>query len=500
MQFKGATTNRLLGSDSLTLTEPTYDYTRDWQALASRSIDLVSNDPFAAAMVAAKLISTHGPTGLRRRSLASFSLDRHTSEEERALRRGIEAAIDCCRGRDWDAAGLMTRKEMSYALDWLATVMGDAFAVRVWAPGRPGARTGTAWRLVRPERVQNPKDQANNKNFYHGLELNDDGHIIAIHIATYNVGQWGQLSDRASTRIPWYAPDGTPNVAHKIGWKVPGMLRGVSMFAPMLLLTKQLAGTVEAHVTAKRAQACNPIIYFVDDPEEAAKAARADPTQSVLGANTKFNPLTVYYAKMGNAVQFQTVNFNGADFEAFMGVCFRVLCSVWQMPVEVALCQMGEASLSSARAGLDQLDRTAQGWQNDAIEQVEKPFDQSIIAEQVARGVIVPGAAGREALEACRYTRPPKYSTDRKKDADTVTALIAAGRSKTAVFAEFGWDYEDEVEERIRDDTFERDARKAAGLDPLPVDSGKTADPAPEAEPTPPEAKPKPPTDQEPAP
>ncbi len=500
MLFKGAQQNRLLGSDSLVITEPTYDYTRDWQALAARAIDLVSNDPFAAAMVNAKLISTHGPTGLRRRSLASLNADSHTSDEERALRRGIEFAIDCCRGRSWDAAGLMTRKEMSYALDWLATVMGDAFAVRVWAANRPGARTGTAWRLVRPERVQNPKEHpANDKNFYHGLELNDDGHIIAIHVSTYNVGQWGQLSDRTSTRIPWYAPDGTPNVAHRIGWKVPGMLRGVSMFAPMLLLTKQIAGTIEAHVTAKRAQACVPVIYYVDDPKAAAEAARSGP-DSILGANTKFNPLSVYYAALGSQVLFPTMTFNGQDFQQFMAVCFRVLCSVWQMPVEVALCQMGEASLSSARAGLDQLDRTAQGWQDDAIEQVEKPFDQSIIAEQVLRGAIIPGPAGREALDVCRYTRPPKYSTDRKKDADTVAALIALGRSKTAVYAEFGWDFEDEVEERIRDDTFENAARDAAGLDPLPVDAGKTVTAAPEPDPAPAEPTPKPPTAQEPAP
>ncbi len=495
MQFKGAQTNRLLGSDNLTLTEPTYDYTRDWQALAARAIDLVSNDPFAAAMVNAKLISTHGPKGLRRRSLASLTDDSKTSDAERTLRRAIEAALDCCRGRSWDAAGLLTRKEMSLALDWLATVIGDAFAIRVFAPTRPGARTATAWRLIRPERVQNPKDQANNKNFYHGLELDDEGHIIAIHVATYNVGTWGQISDRQTTRIPWYGPDGTPNVAWRKGFTVPGMLRGVSMFAPMLLLTKQLAGTIEAHVTAKRAQACVPVIYFVEDPEEAAKGQRQD---AILGANTKFNPLTVYYAKIGSLVQFPTMNFNGQDFEAFMGVCFRVLCSVWQMPVEVALCQMGEASLSSARAGLDQLDRTAQGWQDDAIEQVEIPFDQSIIAEQLLRGAIIPGAAGPQALEACRYTRPPKYSTDRKKDADTATTLIAAGRSKTAVFAEFGWDFEDEVEERVRDDQFERDAREAAGLDQLPAVDAKPT--TVEPDPAPPAPNPKPPTGQEPAP
>jgi hypothetical protein len=45
-----------------------------------------------------------------------------------------------------------------------------------------------------------------------------------------------------------------------------------------------------------------------------------------------------------------------------------------------------------------------------------------------------------------KYSRPPKYSTDRKKDAETMLALQEAGISKTTSFEMFGFSFEDETE------------------------------------------------------
>lgn len=462
-EFAAATNHRLLGSGNLQITEPRFDWSRDAFAVAARAQDLVCNDSFASAMVAAKLDNTHGPQGLRRRSLAYLTDDNLVTDDERALRRGVETRLDqTWGGTVFDVQGLLGRKEFDRALDWLATVLGEGFAIRLFRPGSDGPYA-TRWRLIRPERVSNPDDRPNDDRLYHGIELDEDGAPAALWIEMGHTGPFGIVTSRQWMRVPWWAPDGTRNVVHRVGWRMPGMLRGMSMFAPLLLLLRQLSGTLEAHVVAKRAQACTPVIYYVEDPEEAAKAARAD-SRSILSANTKFNPLQVYYAKFGSNVVFPEVKYNGADLEAFYVLGARVLCATWQMPVEVALAKMGEASLSSARAGLDQLDRTAQGWQYDHIAQASAPMDEAYIREDVARGRIAPGDAGMPGLFACRYSRPPKYSTDRLKDAQTVAAQIAAGRSKSASYADFGWHFEDETEERIRDDRFEADSREAANL------------------------------------
>lgn len=462
--FAAAANSRLLGSDSGQITEPTYDWSRDWRIIASRAQTLVCNDPFATAMVAAKLMAEHGATGLVPRSLAYLSADDATTGDERALRRQIEQACQVMAGRASDAAGLLSRKEQDIALSWMATVLGEGFAVRCWKPGRIHARYGTCWRLVRPERVCNPSNVPNSPTLYEGLVLDADGQIQGIWIKDGVLGPYGQIGKPTWTYVPWYSPDGTANVLHRIGWRLPGMLRGISMFTPQLLLLRQLGGVIESHVIGKRAQACTPVIYYVEDPEEAAKAAGAD-SSSVVGPHTKFNPLQVYFAKIGQMVEFKNVAFQGDDLQKFHAICGRVLTATWQMPVEVVLAAMGEAALASARAGLDQFDRTALGWHDDHTQQVSLPREAALVAEMVLLDEIQPGDAGLAGLTAFRYSRPPKYSTDRKKDAETVDIYInKLHRSKTAAFAEFGWNYEDEVEERIRDEEFERDARAAAGL------------------------------------
>lgn len=477
--FAAAANNRLLGSDSSFITEPTYDWSRDWRIIANRALSLVSNDPFAAAMVSASLQGEHGAYGLKPRSLAVLNDDQVSTGQERSLRRQIESSLTSMSGYAFDASGLLTRKEHDYSLSWMARVLGEGFSVRCYKPGRVHARYGTCWRLVRPERVCNPDGQPNTDRLYEGFELDGDGAVVAIHIKQGRTSLWGRIEHAEWVRVPWYADDGTPNVVHRIGWRLPGMIRGISMFTPLLLLLRQLGGVVESHVIGKRAQACTPVIYYVDDPEKAAEDAKAS-SNSVLGPHTQFNPLQVYFAKIGCTVDFKTTTFQGDDLQKFHAICARVLTATWQLPVEVVLAAMGEASLASARAGLDQFDRTCQTWQDDHITQVSQPRERAQIAEMVALGEMQSGSAGIDGLAACRYSRPPKYSTDRKKDADTVDIYInKLGRSKTAAFAEFGWNYEDEVEERIRDDEFERASREAAGLTPTPA--ADSTDQLPEA-------------------
>lgn len=461
-EYRAASDTRLMGSTGVVLTEPSWDWTRDWLRLTGRARELVANDPFAAAMVQCKLDNTHGPDGLRLVSLAQH--DRGTiTTADHDTRELIEVSWQTYAGPGFDASGQLTRKAFDRQLDWLATVDGEAFAVRVWKPGRLRTPFATAWRLIRTDRVCNPDGRPNDETLYHGIQLDRNGEPVALWLEKTRIAPWTSLADRTWEKIPWYAPDGTPNVVHRVGWKVPGMLRGISMFAPMLLLAKQLGGTIEAHVTAKRAQACNPVIYYVDDPAAAAKAARLD-ANSIVGPHTKFNPLQVYYAKFGSQVQFTDTKFNGQDLEAFLKIGYRTLCAVWQLPIEVVLCQMGEASLASARAGLDQVDRTSQGFQADHIEQASNVFDYGLVTELDLTGKVTPGPSGRAGLAQARYRRPPKYSTDRKKDAETMGLLVAAGVSPTTAFSMFGQDYEDETDQAIRDEIYKRQAREAAGI------------------------------------
>lgn len=475
-QFVGASNHRLFQDWNDWIIEPSHVWASEWQTLAARGVSLVCNDPFAAAMVSAKIRETHGPHGMVLRSTYSEKDGIATSTNERDQRRNIEGAIRrASSGTAQDAGGILSTLEFDRAMDWIATVMGDAWAIWLWKPGRPGASLAGCWRIITPDRVTNPDDRPDDDRLQRGCELDADGALVAIWVQLGNVGPFGYIQDRKWMRVPIYHPDtGMRQVMHRVGLRLPGMLRGVSMFAPALLLLRQIQGTVEAHVAGKRAQAIHPIIYFTEDEDELKAATTA---KARLGPNAALGPMSVLVAKYGSTdVKFMQSNFQGADLKEFLTTMYRSLTAMWGLPWQVVLCEMGDASLSSARAGLDQNDRTCETFGVEHEQQVSRIRDEAIIREEVARGNLAFGTDDWCEIMAGRYTRPPKYSTDRKKDADTIASLIAAKVSPTRAHALFGFDYEDEAEQTARDIEF----ADAQGL-PDPTAAAKSASPFPSA-------------------
>lgn len=489
--FVGASNHRLFADWQLWLSEPTHVWSREWMALAARGVSLVCNDPFAAAMVNAKIRETHGPRGMMLRSTYSETGGTVTSKDERSKRREIESVIRyASAGTALDASGMLTRLEIEKALDWIATVMGDAWAVWCWKPGRAGARLAGCWRIVTPDRVSNPYGNQDTDRMQRGCELDADGALVAIHVQTGCVGPFGSIEKPNWKRIPIRDPvTGQRIVIHRRGLTIPGMIRGVSMFAPALLLMRQVQGTVEAHVAGKRAQAIHPIIYFTEDEEELKAAAAAN---AQLGPNAVLGPMSILVAKYGATdVKFMQSNFQGADLKEFLTAMYRSLTAMWGLPWQVVLCEMGDASLASARAGLDQNERTCETYGVESQEQVSRPMDEAIIREAVARGELAFGTDDWAEIMDGRYTRPPRYSTDRLKDANTIKALVDAKVSpSTAHELVLGINYEDEAEQTARDIEFALGqglpdptaaATSGAGLQPTPAptESGSEA-PAPE--------------------
>jgi capsid protein len=242
-------------------------------------------------------------------------------------------------------------------------------------------------------------------------------------------------------------------VIHRKGFTLPGSPRGYSMFAPALLVMRQIQGLKEAHVAAKRAQAVNPIIYFTEDEKELSDSMKS---RSRLGPNAALGPMSVLVAKYGvTDVKFMDPRFNGADFKEYLLTMYADLSAMWGLPWQVVRCEMGDSNLASARAGLDQADRTAETFGNEAENQVSRPMDEAIIRESVALGRLKFNTDDWAAIMDGRYSRPPKYSTDRKKDADTLAVLMTSAHvSPTDAQAMFGWNYEDQAEQTARDIEF----------------------------------------------
>lgn len=468
-------------------------WAEEYADIAERAQALACNDSFVAALVQAHLLGTIGPVGLRSTSLYDDQRDEAaTSDEARRLRRAITAVTDrTWVGRDLDAEKVRTRLDLEVALAWSAFVKGEGFAIRV----QRGKRS--AWRLVDPRRIKNPKNdkgeqKPNDDRLRDGFVLDVEGAVMGVWVVRMKQGRWGAEDDRP-VFVPWYAPDGTPNIIHRVGYRLPGMMRGVSRLAPMVIMARQLAGVLESHVAAKRLQAVHAMIIEAQSPEEYKKAMA---NGSALGSD-KWDvrgPLNVWVRPSGGGeVQLTDPKFNGLDLEAYLKITYKVQCASVQVPVDVVLCQMGEASLSSARAGLDQFDRTCQAEQERHIAEATAPIDRAAIADaDVAGDLLLPDDVVVDDALAAKYARPPKYSTDRLKDAETIAALRAAGVSGTTAFAMFGLVYEDERELCAIEAEFDKaqGTTSEPGQPATPATApAQTAAPAPEDHPEQPAAR-----------
>jgi capsid protein len=450
-QWQGAQANRLQGQ--WVGQEP--DENAAWQSdateLAARASDAVRNDVVLAALLAAKTMGEQGARGLKFRSLVELDEDDTTSTAETELRQQIEEEIEQASiGHGMDASGIASRRELETSLSELAAVGGEAFAVRCWIPGRPGAYGSTCWRVLRRDRVRNPPGSRDGENLFCGIVLDDNGAPSGIWVgppqrygyeSAHDITQW--------TLVPWYDENGVPCVIHRIGKRMPGAYRGVSMYAPLLYLSKQVKAMIDAYVVAKRVQACHPIFIKCEDPTAAAKKDR---NGAVWGPNTTLEPGKVYYVGADAEISFPSWSFQGADLEAFLDTLYRNQFAAWGLPIDVVLAQLGKTNMAASRSAWLQFYRQCEKWQDDHIEQCSAIIDSNIVQEAILAGrIVLPAGMTLRHAMAGRYVRPARSMPDPLKEANAVAAWKDLGRDLTGLFGESGVDFRESIQQREED-------------------------------------------------
>ena len=448
---QGAGANRLQGP--WLGTEPDYNinWINDSSELAARAADSVRNDVVMAALLAAKTMGEQGARGLKFRSLVDLDSDSTTSTAETDLRQAIEVEIEeaSC-GKSLDATGCASRRELETGLSEMAAIGGEAFAIRCWVPGRQWAYGATAWRVIRRDRVTNPPGSPDGDTLFQGIHLDASGAPVGIHIAPPQRYGIYRRDVKDWTYVPWYDENGVPAIIHRVGKRQPGSYRGISMFAPLLYLAKQVKRMIDAYVVAKRVQACHPIFIKCSDPTAAAKKDR---NGSVWGPNTTLEPGKVYYVGDDAEMFFPSWSFNGQDMQAFLDTLYRNQFAAWGLPIDVVLAQLGKTNMAASRSAWLQFYRQCEKWQDDHIEQCTAILDANIIQEAVLAGrILMPAGMTLRQLMKGRYVRPARAMPDPLKEANAVAAWKDLGRDLTGLFGESGVDFRDSIAQREEDE------------------------------------------------
>lgn len=449
----GAAVGRLFADWSAQLTDPRDDHDGDGQILAARAWSLVRDDAHCQALLTTLVRLVYGSSGFTWRSLFQADRQPDTTADEEAVRTDLECLVErASTGTRLDVDGQLTRRDLGARMLRSCAAAGNGWAIRLWRPERlaDGLPLATCWRVIADERVSTP-DYEVKEEVRNGIALNPFGSPVAIYVRRQHPSVWA--GDTAQwDRVPLRAKDGTRTVLHL--WRPseerPGALRGLSWFAPLIVLARNLNRLCEAFIVAKRTQACMPAVLKTSDPAALKDAARRG---ALFGPHLVWKPGMVAVTDTDNGVEFPAWQFQGQDYQAFIDVQLRAFGAAWGLPFQFVLQQLTEANLASAQVSLDQASITAEVVQDTCIAHVEQPIDETILREGVARGLVtVPAMADPDLLCRGRYLRPRRPDANKQRTREAAKLALELGLSRETVFAEMGYDHEDERRRRLRED------------------------------------------------
>lgn len=458
MVLEAAQTDRLLGSWAVDSQEPNEQYSTSGPIASARGEWLYDNDAIGHALTETIIQNTFGPNGLEWNSAyqKSGESDEKITDAEKAVQRKARLSIQrATRGTRFDACGRITRADMSRVNLASALHTGSGWSIKQWRPGRPGRQVqATCWRLIHSSRVCNPNFGPNTDRLVNGVALDAQGFPSGIHVLTAHPNAVHQQHRHQWTFVPWHDENGNPCVTHLTLPRHPDQVRAPSWYSSVIPLLRMFGATLTAKVVADRLKASMGLICECDDPVEFAKKDR---NGAVLNGTTKIVPGKTYYVKKGTVWHTLDFQYNGADFEKWSDVLLQMVCAAFRIPYDFVLQRFGQTSLAASRVGLIQAYQTFHGLQNWAIGYTEDPWNQSILIEDIARGVLtLDGADEIEAMDRLlsgvyqRPGRPMPNPLQEVQTADHWTKRL--GRSYSAVYADAGLDFSANGHQRAQDE------------------------------------------------
>lgn len=325
----------------------------DMLELRGRSRDQVRNNPIAASAIDTQVANVVG-TGLSLEPCIDGKFLRMTDEAVEAWQEAAER--EWCAWADTKACDY-TQELNFYGLQDLAfrsmLESGDCFILNVRAR-RPGSPFRTALQLIEADRVSNPNRRQDTDLMTDGIERDENGMPIAVHISDKHPGRIVSGPAMKWTRVPIRGESGRVNVIHLMRKLRPGQSRGIPVLAPIIGHLKQLDRYTNAEIDAAVNSAA--IAIFVKmDPDAFQDIYTDDSKNARLDAAKEWDGTLKSGAAMnllpGESVESPNLGRPNPNFDPFMSSMLRQVGMGLGIPYEV-LVKHFQSSYSAARAAL----------------------------------------------------------------------------------------------------------------------------------------------------
>ena len=435
---------------------PAEDINANNYTLRQRSRILYMSAPVAAAALKRQRTNIVG-SGLRLKSTIDRETLGMTQEQAEAWQKHTQAefALWAQRKQACDATGINNFYGMQQLVCLSWPMSGDVFAVIKSAEPTELMPYSLRLHILEADRVRTPTDTTsiggayvgslssglttgtaeNGNRIYDGVEVDNNGAIVAYHIANTYPYQFDGTETKFVRVAAYGVLTGLPNVLHIMDSERPEQYRGVPYLAQVIEPLLQLRRYTEAEITAAVVQSFFTAFITTEQtgddaiPNEVGgdgeHEVSRDPNEYEMGAGT------LNFLEPGESVQFGQPTHPNTGFDKFFRSMVEQIGACLEMPADLVLMAFGQ-SYSASRAGLMEAwkgFRMRREWLTDDF---CRPVYERWLTEAVARGRIsAPGFLTdpiiRQAYLGSEWIGPSQGQLDPTKEVNAAVTAIENG-------------------------------------------------------------------------
>jgi len=421
---------------------PKEDIEDNIQVLRERSRDLYMGTPIATGAIKTLRTNVVG-AGLRLKSQIDYELLGLSDDEVNKLEATIERefslwadSVNC------DLARLNNFYELQQLVFMSSLMCGDAFALLPYTQ-RVGMPYDLRVQLIEADRVCDPYNKGT-QNISAGVECNDNGEIIAYHIANFH-----PLSTYKSnftwTRVEAFGQTtGRRNVIHIMESERIGQRRGVPILAPVIESLKQLGRYTEAELMAAVISGMFTVFIESKNTEDDPPLGETIPVDEQVDTadenSYELAPGAIIALGEGETAKETNPGRPNTAFDGFIASVCKQIGTALEIPHDLLLKQFN-ASYSASRAALLEawkMFRMRRTWLSNDFCQ---PIYEEWLSEAIAKGrIYAPGFFDspiiRKAYCNAEWNGPSQGQLDPVKEANAAVLRVENGfstRSKETV-------------------------------------------------------------------
>lgn len=253
-------------------------------------------------------------------------------------------------------------------------------------------------RYIPTENIRNGSSVKNINNTFDGIEVDDNGKVVAYHMATkiiYDSSTFRYSSDFDTIRVPKYTNNDQIQVVHIKNKFSPNDLRGIPMATNILHELEKISQSIVAELSAMQMNAQTLGVIERDNPD--VKKGRLSHVENALEqsftdddyGNTNrvetFNSPNLIFNGLsaGEKVKELSTNRPNLNLSSFVDTVVKPMVSSHGVPSEV-LYGLFSNNYSASRAAIQQFWMSIKQYRKDFSRALLGPVYKAIISELVA--------------------------------------------------------------------------------------------------------------------